>query len=153
FFVDKDVCSIVIELPNSALGSKRVGLWARTLDGANGVWVQADRGALPAQAVFLVGSERDGYHAGEPADDARFIAVFAHSLERAGGYAPEEAGRVAQSLLPDMLFYDPTHPASFPSNGRSLTDDAVDAFLTILTNGKVVSDGVGPHKDLLSTFP
>src|SRR5205823_1477249 len=72
FFIDKDVCSIVLEMPNSALGPNRVGLWARTLDGAGGVWVQADRGALPAQAVFLVGSERDSYHAGEPANDARF---------------------------------------------------------------------------------
>src|SRR5258708_2173938 len=99
FFIDKDVCSIVLEIPNSALGPKRVGLWARTLDGAGGVWVQADRGALPAQAVFLVGSERDGYHAGEPANDARFIAVFAHSLEHAGGYAPGQARRAAESLL------------------------------------------------------
>ena len=31
FFADKDVCSIVLEMPNSALGSKAVGLWARTL--------------------------------------------------------------------------------------------------------------------------
>src|SRR5215469_5281625 len=121
FFIDKDVCSIVLEIPNSALGATRVGLWARTLDSAGGVWVQADRGALPAQAVFLVGAERDAYHAGEPANDARFIAVFAHALEHAGGYAPEEARRVAGTLLPDVLSYDPTHPASFPSNGRTLT--------------------------------
>ena len=153
FFIDKDVCSIVLEMPNSALGPKRVGLWARTLDGAGGVWVQADRGALPAQAVFLVGSERDGYHAGEPANDARFIAVFAHALEHTGGYAPEEARRVAGTLLPDMLSYDPTRPASFPSNGRTLTDDAVDAFLPVLTNGKVTGDKVGAHVDLLAEFP
>jgi Domain of unknown function (DUF4331) len=153
FFIDKDVCSIVLELPNSALGPKRVSLWARTLDGASGVWVQADRGALPAQAVFLVGSERDSYHASEPANDARFIAVFAHSLEHAGGYAPEQARRVAESLLPDMLSYDPTCPASFPGNGRALTDDAADAFLAILTNGKVTGDKVGPHIDLLAEFP
>ena len=36
FFIDKDVCSIVLEMPNSALGPKRVGLWARTLDSAGG---------------------------------------------------------------------------------------------------------------------
>src|SRR6202012_1437986 len=36
FFIDKDVCSIVLEMPNSALGPKRVGLWARTLDGTGG---------------------------------------------------------------------------------------------------------------------
>src|ERR1700720_167933 len=153
FFIDKDVCSIVLEMPNSALGSKRVGLWARTLDGAGGVWIQADRGALPAQAVFLVGSERDGYHAGEPANDARFIAVFAHALEHAGGYAPEEARRVAGTLLPDMLSYAPTRPASFPSNGRTLTDDAADTFLAVLTNGKVTGDKVGRHIDLLAEFP
>jgi hypothetical protein len=153
FFIDKDVCSIVLEVPNSALGPRRVRLWAHTLDDAGGVWVQADRGALPAQAVFLVGSERDGYHAGEPANDARFIAVFAHALEHAGGYAPEEARRVAGTLLPDMLSYDPTCPASFPSNGRTLTDDAADAFLAVLTNGKLTGDNVGAHVDLLAEFP
>jgi hypothetical protein len=40
-------------------------------------------------------------------------------------------------LLPDMLSYDPRRPASFPTNGRTLTDDAADAFLAVLTNGKV----------------
>src|SRR6266481_2635183 len=124
FFIDKDVCSIALEMPNSALGPKRVGLWARTLDGAGGVWVQADRGALPA-----------------------------HALEHTGGYAPEEARRVAETLLPDMLSYDPTRPASFPSNGRTLTDDVADAFLAVLTNGKVTGDKVGPHIDLLAEFP
>jgi hypothetical protein len=52
-----------------------------------------------------------------------------------------------------MLSYDPTHPASFPSNGRTLTDDAADAFLAVLTNGKVTGDRVGPHNDLLAEFP
>ena len=153
FFVDKDVCSIVLEIPNDALGPKRVGLWARTLDGKGGVWVQADRGALPAQAVFLVGSERDGYHAGEPANDARFIDVFAHALEHTGGYGPEEAKRLAEKLLPDMLPYDPTRPASFPGNGRTLTDDAADVFLTVLTNGRVTGEKIRAHSDLLADFP
>ena len=53
FFIEKNVCSIVLEVPNSALGPKEVGLWMRTLDGAGGSWVQADRGALPSQGVFL----------------------------------------------------------------------------------------------------
>jgi hypothetical protein len=153
FFADKDVCSIVLEVPNSALAPERLGVWARTLVGAGGKWVQADRGALPAQAVFLVGTERDAYLAGEPVDDARFVAGFAHALEHAGGYAPDEARRVAATLLPEMMSYDPTRPASFPANGRTLTDDAGDAFLAILTNGKVTKDGVGPHSDLLAEFP
>jgi Domain of unknown function (DUF4331) len=156
FFADKDVCSIVLEVPNSALGPRAVALWHRTLvpaDGAGGGWVQADRGALPAQAVFLPGDERAAYLSGEPADDARFVAGFAHSLEHAGGYTPEEARRVARTLLPDLLSYDPTRPASFPGNGRTLTDDTQDAFLAILTNGKVTEDRVGPHGDLLPEFP
>jgi len=56
-------------------------------------------------------------------------------------------------MLPEILPYDPRRPASFPENGRALTDDAVDAFLSILTNGKVTRDKVGPHVDLLAEFP
>ncbi len=154
FFVDKDVCSIVLEVPNSVLGRKRIGLWARTLKDEAGVWVQADRGGLPAQAVFLVGGgDRDAYLAGEPSEDARFVGVFAHALEHAGGYTPEDARRVAETLLPDVLSYDPTRPASFPVNGRTLTDDAADAFLAVLTNGRVTGDKVEAHSDLLAEFP
>jgi len=153
FFADKDVCSIVLEVPNSLLGNKAVGLWCRTLDGASGSWVQADRGALPTQSVFLPGDERNAYFAAEPAGDARFIPTFAHSLEHAGGYTPEEARRVASTLLPDIMRFDPTRPASYPNNGRILTDDVSDHFLSILTNGKVTTDKVGPHSDLLTEFP
>ncbi len=153
FFADKNVCSIVMEVPNSALGRQNLGLWARTLDGVGGKWIQADRGARPQQAVFLTGAENADYLASEPADDARFVAVFAHSLQHAGGYTPEEARRVAATLLPDILPYDPRRPASFPNTGRTLTDDAVDVFLPILTNGKVTGDQVGPHSDLLGEFP
>jgi hypothetical protein len=153
FFADKNVCSIVLEVPNSDIGTQRVSVWARTLIGVAENWIQTDRGALPAQAVFLVGTERDAYLTGQPADDGRFISVFAHALEHTGGYAPEEARRAARTLLPDVLSYDPTRPASFPSNGRTLTDDAGDAFVAIFTNGKMTEDKVGPHSDLLREFP
>jgi uncharacterized protein DUF4331 len=153
FFAGKDVCSIVLEVPNSALGSGKMGLWHRTVDGTGGKWVQADRGALASQSVFLAGDEKAAYQAGQPADDARFIPVFAHSLEHTGGYTPEEARRAAAILLPDILPFDPSKPASYPANGRTLTDDAIDVFLSILTNGKVTRDNVGPHTDLLASFP
>ena len=153
FFADKDVCSIVLEVPNSALGGKEVRLWARTLTpGDGGGWIQVERGARPAQAVILV-EERDAYLGGAPADDRRFLAAFAHALEHTGGYTPAEAKRVAGTLLPDVLPYDPTRPASFPNNGRTLTDDAFDSFIRILTNGRVTEDKVGPHGDLLPEFP
>jgi hypothetical protein len=64
-----------------------------------------------------------------------------------------EARRVAGTLLPDPLSYDPTRPASYPDNGRHPSDDAADAFLTVITKGKVTGDGIGPHDDLLAEFP
>jgi len=153
FFADKNVCSIVLELPNSALGNKEVGLWARTLEKTGEGWIQAERGGRPMQAVFLPGEQREAYLNGAPVDDDRFIGVFAHELEHTGGYTPQDAMAVARKLLPDILSYDPHRPASFPHNGRTLTDDAVDVFLPILTNGKVTGDMVGPHSDLLDEFP
>jgi hypothetical protein len=105
------------------------------------------------QAGFLAGEEREAYLSGEPANDDRFIDVFAHELEHSGGYTPEEAKGIARKLLPDILSYSPGHPASYPRNGRTLIDDVVDPFLSLLTNGKVTEDKVGPHSDLLDEFP
>ncbi|MGA9946320.1 MAG: DUF4331 family protein [Candidatus Cybelea sp.] len=153
FFADKNVCSIVLEAPNSKLGSENLNLWARTLDGSSGSWVQADRGARASQEPFLAGDDKSAYLAGEPAKDGQFIALFAHSLEHAGGYTPEEATRAAATLLPDMLPYQPGRQASYPSNGRALTDDVVAHFLSVLTNGKVTGDAIEPHRDLLVEFP
>ena len=153
FFLDKNVCSIVIELPNADLGSRRVGIWARILDKTAEGWVQADRGGRPLQAVFLPGDEREAYLSGEPADDGRFIGVFAHQLGHTGDYTPEDAVSVARKLLPDILSYDPRRPTRFPDNGRTLTDDVVDGFLSMLSNGRVTGDKVGPHGDLLDEFP
>jgi hypothetical protein len=155
FFADSDVCSIVLELPNPVLGDREVGLWHRALvptDDAN--WTQVERGARTQLVPFLVPNEaKDAYVGSEPADDARFVDVMAHSLEHTGGYSPEEAKRVAGTLLPDILRYDPTRPVAYPDNGRLLTDDVADPFMAILTNGKAGEDGVGPHKDLLPEFP
>jgi hypothetical protein len=82
FFADKDVCSIVLEMPNSALGPQKVSVWHRTLipaEGPAGGWIQVERGARPLQ-LFLVlglsGTERDAYLAGEPRDDVRFVAAL-----------------------------------------------------------------------------
>ena len=153
FFKDKDICSIVLELPNSLLGAAKVGLWCCTVDGKDGKWVQADRGAHPQQTPFLSGEANEAYRTSQPADDARFIPVFAHALEHAGGYTPEEAKRAAGALLPDIMPYDPKQPASFPKNGRALVDDVVAVFIPILSNGKVKGDKTVAHKDLLTTFP
>jgi len=152
FFKDKNVCSIVIELPNSELGTNKVGIWARTVDKTGDSWVQADRGGRPLQAVFLPGEKKEDYLVGEPANDDCFIGVFAHELEHSGGYSSEEAKNVSRMLLPDILSYDPREPVRYPHNGRTLMDDVVDHFFSIYKNAKV-TDKVGPHGDLLGEFP
>jgi len=161
FFADKDVCSITLELPNSALGGAAgLNLWHRVLvpaDGAGssagGGWVQVERGARTSQTPFLASEARDAYLGAEPAQDERFVAVFAHALEHIGFYTPEEARTAARALLPDVLRYDHRRPVNYPTNGRALTDDVVDFFLGVLTNGKVTTDKAGPHADLLEEFP
>ena len=155
FFADADVCSIVLELPNSELGGGEVGLWHRALLPADdGDWAQVERGARTQVVPFLVpNEEKDAYVGAEPADDARFVDVLGHSLEHTGGYSTEEAKRVAATLLPDLIRYDPERPVAYPDNGRTLTDDVADPFMAILTNGKVSDDQVGPHDDLLPEFP
>ena len=62
FFTDKDICSIVLEVPNAVLGPKEVRLWARTMiraDGDGEGWVQVDRGARASQVPFLSGEQND----------------------------------------------------------------------------------------------
>jgi Domain of unknown function (DUF4331) len=153
FFGDKNVASIVLEVPNANLGAANVRLWGRTVDGASGSWAQSDRGARASQEPFLAADEKLSYITGEPVNDARFIPVFAHGLEHAGGYTPEGATRAAGTLLPDVLHFQPGTKASYPANGRALTDDAVAHFLSVLTNGKVTGDDLHPHSDLLAVFP
>ena len=152
FFKDKNVCSIVLELPNLELGTNKVGIWARTVDKTGGGWIQADRGGRPLQAVFLPREKKEEYLSGEPANDDRFIGVFAHELEHSGGYSREDAKNVASTLLPDILSYDSREPVRYPHNGRTLTDDVVDLFFSVYTN-RQVTDKVGPHGDLLDEFP
>jgi hypothetical protein len=154
FFADKDICSIALEVPNSDLGAGPVALWHRTLVRDGGGWAQADRGARGSQSVFFCpGEEKAAYLGGEPAGDARFVDSFAHVLEHSGGYAPEEAQRVAHIMLPDVLRYDPARPVVYPDNGRLPTDDVSDYFLGLFTNGQVTGDKVGPHGDLIAEFP
>lgn len=153
FFADKDVCSIALELPVSDLGGGvSVNLWHRSLLQVDGRWIQADRGARPTQTPFLASAEREAYLDGEPAQDERFVTMFAHALEQTGGYTPEGAKAAARSLLPDVLPYDPKKAAAYPGNGRKPTDDGVDVFLTVL-NGRLTRNKTGPHTDLLNEFP
>jgi hypothetical protein len=153
WFADKDICSIALELPVSDIGGgASLNLWHRSLLQVDGKWVQADRGARPSQTPFLADAEREAYLDGEPAQDIRFVPMFAHALEQTGGYTPKGAEAAARSLLPDVLPYDPNKLAAYPGNGRMPRDDAKDVFLTVF-NGRLTWDKCGPHADMLDEFP
>jgi hypothetical protein len=55
-------------------------------------------------------------------------------------------------VLPDILQYDRTRPATYP-NGRVPTDDVYSMRFAWLSNGKVPPTGLKPHDDLLKEFP
>lgn len=154
FFIDKNVFGIVLEVPNSTLGSNpHVGVWGRCAIRKTGKLVQIDRMGRPAiNTVFNHGSDKNTFNSITPdRDRALFEESFVSTLE-SFGYSPSEATGIAEILLPDILTYDYSSSAGF-LNGRGLTDDVIDIELNLVTKGAVSTDGVSAHTDLLSDFP
>jgi hypothetical protein len=163
FFIDKNVFGIVLEVPSRrGLGpNPKVGYWARTLIPDGGHLVHDDQMGRPAiNTVFNHGTDKDLFNITPPASQRStatstghtFLQNFISTLETLGGYAASQATAIAEILLPDILAYDYTSPAGF-LNGRKLADDVIDAELSLISNGKITSDFVGPHTDYLSHFP
>jgi hypothetical protein len=155
YFADKNVFGIVLELPNDALGSNsRINVWARTVAPVDGELGQMDQvGRSLITPIFLTNEDdRHAFLHTPPAQQrARFLSKFVSYLT-AAGYNEPEAMQLAMQLLPDTLSYDYTRAAGYP-NGRNLTDDLLDIIIALSTCGKVTSDGIGAHTDLLDDFP
>jgi hypothetical protein len=154
FFIDKNVFAIVLEVPNTSLGSNpNVGIWSRCTRPAVGPKTQIDRMGRPAiNTVFNHGDDKNLFNAITPDKDrATFEASFVATLE-SFGHPTGEATAIAEILLPDLLTYDYSSSAGF-LNGRNLTDDVIDIELSLVTNGAVTGDGVSAHTDLLPDFP
>jgi hypothetical protein len=152
---DKNVFAIVLEVPNADLGPHpEIGVWGRVSVRRNGQLTSVDRGAHPSLTAYFNAEEaKDGYNAGEPADDwATYREPWSAVLQHFGDYDPQAAEQALRTVLPDILRYDRGKPAAYP-NGRALTDDVTSARLTMLTGGKVPTDHIGPHTDLLPHFP
>jgi hypothetical protein len=155
FFAGKNVFGIVLEVPSSALGpNSPIGVWARTMAPVDGTLSEVDQMGRPLiNALFNPAEEdRQAFNRTPPAQQrAIFLPKFVATLQ-AFGYGEAEATQIAMQLLPDILPYDTVSAAGYP-NGRKLTDDMIDIMLTLATNGKVTTDRVGPHTDLLDDFP
>ncbi|KJS62447.1 DUF4331 family protein [Streptomyces rubellomurinus] len=152
---DKNVFGIVLELPDTELGpDPRIGVWARVSVRKDGRLVSVDRGAHPSlTAYFNPEDAKDAYNAAEPADDwESYGKAWTGVLQHFGDYTTDAAEAQLRVVLPDILRYDRDRPAGYP-NGRTLTDDVTSVRLTMLTDGKVPTDHIGPHTDLLPAFP
>jgi hypothetical protein len=182
FFTDLNTLAVVIELPDSALNDgDQIGVWGTTSRRYQGRWQQVDRMGRPAINTVvnssgpIVGAPSEAknlFNAGKPARDGDFRqavidALQAYSsLDSEGPYSNEQAGALADVLLPDLLTYDKSSELPAPLNGRRLEDDVIDVELRIVTGGDplglfddrdadggVNGDGVGPHDDYLDQFP
>jgi hypothetical protein len=152
FFADKNVFGIVLEVPNSALGSNpQIDVWARTMVPVHGILTPVNQAGQPGNNVYKQGAAT--FNATPPAQQRelflpQFVATF-----QAFGYSEPEATTLALEWLPDILPYDYTSAAGYP-NGRKLMDDVADDLVRITTNGKMTNgDLVGPHSDYLADFP
>jgi hypothetical protein len=153
-FADNNVDSIVLEVPNDMLGSPVIGVWASISRRSNGVLEQMDRGGNPTINPFInPDGEKNVFNSRQPADDvANYLEAWSAILQTAGGYTPEQARAAALQVLPDILHFDSTRPATYP-NGRVPTDDVYSLRFAWLTNGKVPPSGLEPHGNLLAHFP
>jgi hypothetical protein len=153
-FADNNVDSIVLEVPDDMLGDgPAIGVWASISLRRDGMLVPMDRGGHPTINPFInPDGEKNLYNSRQPADDvANYLGPWSKILENSG-YSPEEAKAAALTVLPDILRYDRTKPATYP-NGRILTDDVYSMRFDWLTHGKVPPSGLKPHDDLLAQFP
>jgi hypothetical protein len=150
-FAGRDVTAIALQLPDAALGSPRVALWARiSLDGPAGHRQVSRVGQAMLRPLFFnppdTEAELDGLNAGTPAADrathgerVRRLATTAARL--AGRSDPDDhAARVAAAFLPDVLTYRPGQPAAFhpgDGNGRALGDNAFDIAVAVLAGSTI----------------
>ncbi|MEA2619385.1 MAG: hypothetical protein QOC97_158, partial [Chloroflexota bacterium] len=150
----RNVFGIVLEVPNAAFGSGPIRLWARAMAPVDGKVTQVDQAGRPGINNTFNEPEADRIEFNEttPVNQrARFGGRFVAFL-RSLGYPDPEADELALGFLPDEHEYDPTRPPGYP-NGRRLTDDTADLLAALLTRGRITSDLVGPHTDLLDEFP
>jgi hypothetical protein len=155
-FAGNNVDSIVLEIPHDMFGPGPViGVWASiSRRRGDGTWEQLDRGGNPTINPFInPDGEKNLFNSRQPADDvANYLGPWSQILQNAGGYSPEQARAAALQVLPDILHYDRTQPATYP-NGRIPTDDVYSLRFAWLTNGKVPPSGLKPHDDLQAHFP
>jgi hypothetical protein len=151
----RNVLGFVLEVPNDAIGSgAAIHVWARTVAPVDGELVQVDQAGRPGvnNAFNLDEEDNAAFCRSSPAEQMDVFGEKFLAFLRSLGYPKAEAAALLPTYLPDWLEYDPAKPVGYP-NGRLLTDDTADLLAALLTRGRITSDTVGPHTDLLADFP
>jgi hypothetical protein len=171
-FAGTTVDSIVLEIshqhPRLRPGA-RIGVWAATkLATDAGGWRQVNRAGHPMMWPIFWPSDvqfTDPQNTRHPSQDVeadrRYIADHVAATVAATGTSTDPAGygaAVAQELFPDVLPYTVGTPATYgfaTRNGRSLSDNAPEVMLSLVT-GTAVPSGLKPSTNehmRTSNFP
>ena len=170
FFRGTNISTIVLEIPDSWLGSS-ANYWATTVKGGTVI----DRMGKPALATVFINpfggtSDKDAYNQTAPsADVATWGGLFTAVLDVFNTTSTAEA--VSGLLLPDVLHLDVAKlgkstgrsftgdKAGHILNGRTLAEDVIDFELFVVTGGLeghavLSTDGVPSNdKSFPGTFP
>ena len=150
FWAGKNVFSIVLDIPNRALGTDpQINIWGRTMAIINGVPAPVNQMGRPGNNALR---QRADTNTTPPAQQrelflSQYVATF-----KTFGYSEAEANRLTLEWLPDILPYNYMSAAGYP-NGRQLADDIADNLVEIITQGKMKDDLVHPDTDYLAEFP
>ena len=154
FFGGFNVMAIVLEVPSVLLQSSKsntkIAVWARTMLPGG---VQFDRMGRPAiNTVLIPNANKDAFNSAVPAEDTSFIPHRRPGARPPCSATPTTAMAHAQLLLPDLLTFDTSNSTGF-LNGRQLTNDVIDAELSLLSDGTVTTDNVAKRLRLLRHVP
>lgn len=147
-FAGTNVCGIVLEVPDEALGVEEIGFWGTTALATDaGGWRQIQRAAKPLVGFLMhpIDSElADAYNAGEPRDDVRdygprLVALVSGAVKAMGTCTDPAsyAEHVRDNLLPDILRYKVGTAANFgfaAHNGRGFVERTPEVICTMVLN-------------------
>lgn len=150
FWAGKNVFSIVLDFPNSELGSQpQIGVWGRTMASVHGILTPVNQMGRPGNNALRQGADTNTTPPAQQRE--RFFSQYVVMFQTFG-YTEAEATRLTLEWLPDILPYNYMSAEGYP-NGRQLIDDIADNLVEILTQGRMRDDLVYPHTDYLEEFP
>jgi uncharacterized protein DUF4331 len=153
FFDGRNVMAIVVEVPESLIGTGTVRAWATVSLVGHAAEVQVSRWGLPLLTHFYItdADMQEQYNRATPAQDRELFALqisaVVEKMTRQAGSAADPAAYgklVADRLIPTTLPYELGTWAAFSHagfNGRGLADDVMDVQLSLMTN-TALGDGV-----------